>query len=97
MDDKIQKALQLKDEGFSDVLIGKILESPELENEIRQQMKSAAQDGTKNALETKIQKLKAEHESLMKKEHLSFTIDWPVLIRMKQQIAELQNELAAIS
>jgi len=91
------KALQLQTEGFSDVLIGKILEAPELEAEIRQQMKSAAQDGNRNALVTKIERLKAEHEKLMKKESLSFTTDWPVLIRMKQEIVELENELATMA
>ena len=94
MDEKTQKALQLKSEGFDDILIDKILETPQLEDSIRRQMAQAAKNSGEQALVKQIEELKAAHATLMAKQPLSFQTDWPQLIRMKQEIAELETELS---
>ena len=94
MDERTRKALQLKSEGFDDILIDKMLEDPAVESSIREQVKRAAKNSGEKALVNKINELKAAHETLMAKQPLSFQTDWPQLIRMKQQIAELETELS---
>lgn len=94
MNETTRKALQLKAEGFTDDVIEVLLEKPELEESIRNQMKRAAKHSGEQALINKINELKAAHEQLMAKPSLNFQTDWPQLIRMKQEIAELETELS---
>lgn len=94
MNETTRKALQLKAEGFSDDLIDVIIEKPELEESIRNQMKRAAKHSGEQALVDKISALKAAHAEIMTKPSLNFQTDWPQLIRMKQEIAEAESELA---
>lgn len=94
MNETARKALQLKEEGFSDDLIEAIIEKPQLEDSIRKQMLQAAKNSGEKALVNKINELKQAHATLMAKQPLSFQTDWPLLIKWKQQIAELETELS---
>lgn len=92
MTDKTEKFHELKNQGFDDVLISKMMDDPDLEQAVISMAAKAKANDPKIKIQKQIDLLRNTYDQLNSKEFKTLE-DFAMLMKIKREIVDNENEM----